>query len=191
MGRGDRIVEEGRQLARRDGELGLGNSIAPVRVCGAPRRVATDPRGDFLVQLSIAMHKHAIYPPTHPMLSGAVDGVIARLSEMFGTRPTLSLGVARNQLVIEGIATDPDNPLLRELAQRLHRHHLGAVKFSLGVTSDQIADFLSTVAVDADRSGDPLGERKEPIEKWPHIRLYPLSLWAARAGGEKGGSRRR
>ena len=130
---------------------------------------------DFLVQLSIAMHKHAIYPPTHPMLSGAVDGVISRLAEMLGTRTTLSLGVARSQLVIEGIATDPENPLLRELAQRLHRHHLGAVKFSLGVTSDEIADFLSTVAADADRTGDPLGDRKDRMEKWPHVRLYPLS----------------
>ncbi|MDQ3519049.1 MAG: hypothetical protein M3466_11680 [Gemmatimonadota bacterium] len=130
---------------------------------------------DFLVQLSIAMHKHAIYPPAHPMLSGAVDGVIARLGEMLSTRATMSLGVARSQLVIEGVATDPENPLLRELAQRLHRHHLGAVKFSLGVTSEQIADFLCTVAVDADRTGDPLGDRKDPVERWAHICLYPLS----------------
>ena len=31
------------------------------------------------------------------------------------------------------------------------------------------------MAVDADRTGDPLGDRKDPIEKWAHIRLYPLS----------------
>jgi len=42
---------------------------------------------------------------------------------------TLALGVARQQLVIEGVATDAKNPLLAELAGRLHRHHLGAVTF--------------------------------------------------------------
>ena len=59
----------------------------------------------------------------------------------------LSLGVARHQLIIEGMATEENNPVLRDLALRLHRHHLGAVKFSQGVTTDEIADVLATVAV--------------------------------------------
>ena len=31
---------------------------------------------DFLVELSIAMQKHAIYPGGHPMLVQAIDGVM-------------------------------------------------------------------------------------------------------------------
>src|SRR5437867_8012801 len=88
---------------------------------------------DFLVELSIAMHKHAIYPPGHPLLEGAVDAVARKIWGLLVDRPALAIGVARRQLVIEGVATDPNHPLLQELAQKLHRHHLGAIKCVRGV----------------------------------------------------------
>src|SRR5690348_12444731 len=71
---------------------------------------------DFLVELSIAMHKHAIYPPGHPLLDGAVDAVARKLWGLLAERMALSIGVARRQLIIEGVATDPSHPLLQELA---------------------------------------------------------------------------
>src|SRR3979490_2922179 len=65
---------------------------------------------DFLVELSITLNKHAIYPQSHPLLHGAVDGVANRLGTLFvGDRESLSIGVARRQLIIEGVATDPLN----------------------------------------------------------------------------------
>src|SRR5205085_1621631 len=93
---------------------------------------------DFLIELSIALHKHAMYPEGHPSLAPAAGGVTRRAEHLFEERTTLALGVARQQLVIEGVATDPKNPLLSELAGRLHRHHLGAVTFHRGlrVTDD-------------------------------------------------------
>src|SRR5437879_11155755 len=82
---------------------------------------------DFLIELSIALHKHAMYPEGHPSLAPAAAGVTRRAERLLQDRSTLSLGVARQQLVIEGVATDPKHPVLAELAGRLHRHHLGAM----------------------------------------------------------------
>ena len=133
---------------------------------------------DFLVELSIAMHKTAIYPAGHPLLETAVSGVERKLSGLLRERPTLSIGVARRQLVIEGVATDANHPLLRELAQRFHRHHLGALRFNSGVTASEIADVLLTVAASADgaQRGTPVGlGPPESLAKWPHVRLFPLS----------------
>ena len=133
---------------------------------------------EFLVELSIAMHKTAIYPAGHPLLETAVAGVERRLAALLRERSTLSVGVARRQLVIEGVATDPDHPLLRELAQRFHRHHLGALRFSNGVTAKEISDVLATVAasVDTAHGGTPAGlGPPEGLVKWPHIRLFPLT----------------
>src|SRR3954467_9434270 len=94
---------------------------------------------DFLVELSITLNKHAIYPQSHPLLDVAVDGVATRLATLFvGHRDSLSIGVARRQLIIEGVATDPLNPVLKELAQKLHNHHVGAVKFIRGITRDEL-----------------------------------------------------
>lgn len=133
---------------------------------------------DFLVELSIAMHKTAIYPARHPLLESAVAGVERRLSVLLRERPTLSIGVARRQLIIEGVATDANHPLLRELAQRFHRHHLGALRFGAGVTAEQVADVLVTVAAstDAAQQGRPVGlGPPEGLTKWSHIRLFPLT----------------
>lgn len=131
---------------------------------------------DFLVELSIAMHKHAIYPPGHPLLEGAVDAVSRKLWSLLVDRPALSIGVARRQLVIEGVATDPNHPLLQELAHKLHRHHLGALKFVRGVDRAEIASVLATLAMDAGRMERPLGMMTDQLaDRWDHVRLYALT----------------
>jgi hypothetical protein len=124
------------------------------------------------------MHKTAIYPAGHPLLETAVAGVERKLAGLLRDRPTLSIGVARRQLVIEGVATDPNHPLLRELAQRFHRHHLGALRFNSGVTAAEVADVLQTVAASADgaQKGTPVGlGPPESLARWPHVKLFPLS----------------
>jgi hypothetical protein len=132
---------------------------------------------DFLIELSIGLHKNAIYPPGHPLLEGATTGITQRLGALLQMRPTLTLGVARQQLIIEGVATDESNPVLRDLAQRLHKHHLGAVKFTAGVRPEEVADALATMAVDVGRRAKPLGlEGPEILQKWDHVRLFPLTF---------------
>jgi len=131
---------------------------------------------DFLIDLSVALHKHAMYPQGHPSLEPAALGVTRRAEHLLEERATLALGVARNQLVIEGVATDPKNPLLTELASRLHRHHLGAVTFHRGLRVAEMADALRVLAVDADRSGQPLGlGPAEHLRAWDHVRLHPVT----------------
>src|SRR5712671_1489415 len=131
---------------------------------------------DFLIELSIALHKHAMYPEGHPSLAPAAAGVTRRAEHLFEERATLALGVARQQLVIEGVATDPKNPLLSELAGRLHRHHLGAVTFHRGLRVPEVVDVLETLAVEAERTGQPLGlGSPEQLRAWDHVRLHPVT----------------
>jgi hypothetical protein len=133
---------------------------------------------DFLIEFSIALHKHSMYPDGHPTLGPASEGVARRLETLLAERGTLSLGVARDQLVIEGVATDPRHPVLKDLADRLHRHHLGAISFARGVVGEEIDESLKLLAEDASRGGrEPLGFRQlSKIAAWPHIRLYPLTF---------------
>src|SRR5260370_36578561 len=122
----------------------------------APEKAALSRElADFLIELSIALHKHAMYPEGHPSLAPAAASVTRRAERLFETRATLALGVARQQLVIEGVATDPKNPLLAELAGRLHRHHLGAVTFPRGLRVSEDVAVLKTPSVEPDRSGQP------------------------------------
>jgi hypothetical protein len=132
--------------------------------------------GEFLMELSLSLHKHTIYPPNHPLLAPTVARVANRLSLMLENRPSLSLGIAEQQFVIEGVATDPRHPVLKQLAERLHRHHLGAITFRKGVPLEEIATALQTVSVDASRLERPLGLLpSDKLPSWPHIRLYPIT----------------
>lgn len=151
---------------------------APAGRTGPEKRAAL-PRelSDFLIEFSIALHKHAMYPGGHPTLAPAAEGVARRLEGLLAQRGKLSLGVARDQLIIEGVATDPKNPVLHDLADRLHRHQLGAVSFNRGVSSIELEEALKLVASDADRNEDPIGLRPaDKIPRWPHLELYPLTF---------------
>ena len=131
---------------------------------------------DFLIELSIALQKFAIYPAGHPMLSTTVQRLEQRLAPLLDQSDTVSLGVARNQLVIEGIATDEGHAVLRDLAQRLHDHHLGAVKIIRGVQSEELREFLVTLGVEHGKDATPVGLLgEEALPTWAHVRLYPLA----------------
>jgi hypothetical protein len=132
---------------------------------------------DFLIQFSIALHRFGMYPDGHPSLEPTVERVVSTLAELLFSRTSLSIGVARSQLVIEGVATDPKNPVLLELASRLHRHHLGALTFQRGVAAEELYGFFRLVAQDPERSGgaiglDPEFQRRVP---WPNLAVYPLN----------------
>src|SRR3954471_22665877 len=133
--------------------------------------------GDFLLELSITLNKHAIYPTRHPLLDVAIDGVANRLGLLFvDDRDSLSIGVARRQLIIEGVATDPANPVLKELAQRLHKHHVGALKLVRGIKRDELAEALAALAIDPVRSEKPIGHDLDRVsELWEHVRFFPLT----------------
>ncbi|MDQ6887840.1 MAG: hypothetical protein M3068_11155 [Gemmatimonadota bacterium] len=129
---------------------------------------------EFLLNLAVALQRHAIYPRGHPQLITAVDTLIRPLSVILAARETLALGIARDQLVIEGVATDPANSLLREMAQRLHRHHLGALRLMPGITREELSDLLLALAVDPVIAEKQLVPIKVQLERWPHARLYTL-----------------
>jgi hypothetical protein len=128
---------------------------------------------DFLVQFSLALQKYAIYPAGHPMLGEASAELHGTLTILLHARPVLSIGVAHRQLVIEGVASDSVHPLLRQLAGKLHRHHLGAVKFIRGVTRDELTDALATVGVEALRETLPLGLQPGLEARWTNVKLFP------------------
>src|SRR5215207_8703459 len=131
---------------------------------------------DFLMDLAIAMHKHAIYPPGHPLLDQAVDSVHESLTGLLYDRPALSIGVARRQLIIEGVATESGHPVLAELAGKLHRHHLGAVKFLPGLSRVELSDMLGVVGLEVQRDAQPLGFQPELMQsRWERLKLFPLS----------------
>ena len=56
---------------------------------------------EFMIQLSIALNRYAMYPQGHPSLAPTIEQMLGLLAPLLEDRQSLSLGVARAQLVIE------------------------------------------------------------------------------------------
>src|SRR5262245_5596131 len=142
---------------------------------------------EFLIELSIALHRHSMYPGGHPALVPAIESVIRRAEKLLQDRPSIAFGVARRQLIVDGITTDPEQLVLRRLAEGLHRHHIGAVSIMSGVDIQELSEAFRALAAEADRDG-PLGLKPE-LASWPHVKLHPLTFdGLALLGETPGGS---
>ena len=141
---------------------------------------------EFLIELSIALHRHSMYPTGHPALVPAIESVIRRAEKLLDDRPQIAFGVARRQLIIDGMTTDPDQPVLRRLADGLHRHHIGAVTIMRGMETQELGDAMHALAVEADREG-PLG-LKPNVANWPHVKLHPLTFDGLALVGDSAGA---
>jgi len=130
---------------------------------------------EFLIELSIGVHRYAMYPSGHPSHDPVLENIVGRLAELFIDRTSISIGVAAKQLIIEGMATDQKHPVLSDLAKRLHEHQLGAVSFKVGVTASEIAGLLEALAEESARGGTPIGLREgDDFPRWEHARFHQV-----------------
>jgi hypothetical protein len=130
---------------------------------------------DFLLEFSVALHRHTMYPSGHPSLEPAVEGVVRSAERVLQNRASLAVGVSRRQLLVDDVSSDPSQPALRRLADALHRHHIGAVSVTPGVRAVEVGEAMRRLARDPERDG-ALGLAHDGVTTWPHLKLHPLTF---------------
>lgn len=131
---------------------------------------------EFLLELGLALQRYALYPGGHPSVDTAIADLGRRVDTLLVEREVLSLGVARRQLVVEGVATEASHPVLRSVAERLHRHRIGVITFRRGVTAGELSSALRAVSEDPDRTAAPLGMQPPGrYAEWPHVGFHALT----------------
>jgi len=117
-----------------------------------------------------------MYPPGHPSQERSASGVSQRVTALLEQRPAISIGFARHQVIIEGVASDPRHPLLRTFAEKFHKQHIGALTFQRDVSAAEIAGMMTLIATESEKSDKPVGlGPAEQLRQWPHIRLHPVT----------------
>lgn len=131
----------------------------------------------FLTDLGMALQTHGAYPPGHPVAARASAALVARLHALLAERATVSLGIARRQLVVEGVATPAENPLLASVAERLHRQRVGALSFARGAGEAEVDALLRILTPDplAADDGRAALAAFAADGSAPHLRLHALS----------------
>ena len=122
------------------------------------------------------LHKRAMYPHGHPHLQESAERFVDRLKSLLERREGLVIGVARHQLIIGGVATDPRNALLSDLARRLHRQRIASIRFQRGVTLEEIDELLGSLSGEQGEGTGPLGLRLERAASWSHVQIQAPEL---------------
>lgn len=94
-----------------------------------------------------------MYPPGHPYLQTSTERLMRRAEALLNSEPIMVFGIAHDQLVVDGAATDPRNNIFRELAERLHRHRLATLRLSRGIRADELDRFVTMLITEPAKNG--------------------------------------
>jgi hypothetical protein len=97
----------------------------------------------MLMRLAGTLNRRRAYSASHPIVTAAEAQLLEAIHAALGARTTASIGVARNELIIDGELWDARNGTARELANRLHRRGVGAIAIEAGLTLDALRESLA------------------------------------------------
>jgi hypothetical protein len=111
---------------------------------------------EALVRMGRAVQKATIYPQGHPAIPGAVEHFLEVLPGALEGRPALSLGIAVDQFLIDGVPLDEKQGVISWLAQHLHERGLASITFAGTLQEAVVVSFVRWLA------GSTESERERP-----------------------------
>lgn len=115
----------------------------------------------FLTRLHVALNRRRTYGPTHPMVVKTEQESIAALDVVLQSRSTFTLGVAKHDLLVNGLPLVSAANIGRELGARLHRRGVGALTFHSGVDLARLQQLLAWLAIETAREAESDGPADE------------------------------
>jgi hypothetical protein len=130
---------------------------------------------EAVIELNISRKNVSIYPPGHIQITKSIDRAYAILQKMFEIRAEMTLGVAKDTLLVGQDYLDRKNPVYRDFALSMSQQEIAAVTFIRGLEKDELIRFhrIITTRPEDIRSGG--GIDKIMAEAGiPHIRISAI-----------------
>jgi len=96
--------------------------------------------------LNIARHHIATYPPEHPVIATSLDKFLNYLGELLEFREELTIGVARDTLLIGAGILERKNAVYRDLAEKLFAADVAALTLHRALSAGELQTFLGALA---------------------------------------------
>jgi hypothetical protein len=107
----------------------------------------------LLMRFVGALNRRRAYSAMHPMVQAAEAQLHESATAVLATRPVISIGVAKTELLIDGEPYVTKGSFARELATRLHRRGVGAVTMQVGLPLLQVREMLAWLATEPPEHG--------------------------------------
>lgn len=101
---------------------------------------------EAVVELNILRKNVQIYPIGHDQVQRSLTRTHQILLKTLALNSSLTLGIAKDALMIGEAVLDPDNAVFKEFATAMKHHDIAAVTFNGGVQADELVRFLSVVS---------------------------------------------
>lgn len=96
---------------------------------------------DAVIELNISRKNVGIYPPGHVQITRSIDQAYAILQKLFEIRSEMTLGIAKDTLLVGQDYLDRKNPVYRDFALSLSQRGIAAVTFISGMDRDELVRF--------------------------------------------------
>jgi hypothetical protein len=130
---------------------------------------------DAVIELNISRRSVGLYPPEHPITRQSIESAYTLLKKLFEIRSSITLGVAKNVLMIDEYTLDRGNPVFIEFALALHAKGIAAITFYSGLEEKEVLMLHMLISDKELPAGQALVELDQS-KNLRHIRLVPLDV---------------
>ena len=118
----------------------------------APKEQPIDTRllSETVIELNISRKNVSIYPPGHIQITRSIDRAFDILQKLFEIRSEMTLGVAKDTLLVGQDYLDQRNPVYRDFALSMNQQGIAAVTFVRGLDKEQLIRFHRVISTKPD-----------------------------------------
>jgi len=130
---------------------------------------------EAVIELNISRKNVELYPPDHPIIRDSIDRALEHLENLLKSRSAITLGIAKNMLVIDDLTLDKKNTVFQDFALSLYGKGIAAITFYSGLNVNDLVILHGLIIM---REG-PIGEalvQMADMKGLMHIKLGPLDL---------------
>lgn len=141
---------------------------------------------DAVIELNISRRSVSLYPRDHPIVSESIQRAFGFLQRLFEIRASITLGIAKDVLMVDDYLLDKKNPVFREFALSLYRKGIVAIIFSSGLEIEELIGFHELLITGDEVIGQAVLKTAEE-KGLKHIRLVPIDISRLKftEGGER------
>ena len=130
---------------------------------------------DAVIELNISRRSVGLYPREHPIARESIEKAFGFLKKLFDLRSSITIGIAKDTLVVDEYTLDRKNPVFKEFAMSIHSKGTAAMTFYSGLEMEELFGLNELITAKDTPTGKALAElaQKNGIK---HIVLTPLDI---------------
>ncbi len=129
---------------------------------------------DVVVDMNLWRRSIGIYPPEHPAIKNAIERTSQNFEKLFAIRASITLGIAKDALIIDEVTLDRGNLVFKEFAKILHAKAISAITFSAGLKQEELVRFHELITAQGGPMGKELAELAQ--KDIAHVTFTPLDM---------------